>query len=84
MYQVRTPPRAEKDLNRLEGGLFEAVDRAIRSLSENPRPAGCVKLSDEENGWRIRVRHIRVLYQIDDKAKSVVIYRIKHRKEVYR
>lgn len=84
MYRLKILPRAEKDQNALEGRLFEAVDRAIRSLTENPRPLGCVKLSDEENGYRIRVRHIRILYQIDDKAKIVIVYRIKHRKEVYR
>jgi len=84
MYQLKILSKAEKDQNALEGKLFEVVDREIRSLSKNPRPYGCAKLSDEENGYRIRVRHIRILYQIDDKAKTVIIYRIKHRKEVYR
>ena len=84
MYRFKILPRAEKDQNVLERKLFEAVDRAIRSLAENPRPSGCVKLSDEENGYRIQVRHIRIVYQIDDKAKIVVIYRVKHRREVYR
>jgi len=84
MYQLKILHKAEKDQNTLEDKLFEAVDREIRSLSENPRPNGCAKLSDEENGYRIRVRHIRILYQIDDKAKTVIIYRVKHRKEVYR
>lgn len=84
MYRIKILPRAEKDRNALEEKLFKAVDRAIRSLAENPRPPGCVKLSDEENGYRIRVRHIRILYQIDDKAKIVIVYRIKHQKEVYR
>lgn len=84
MYQLKILPKAEKDQNTLEGKILEAVDREIRSLSKNPRPHGCAKLSDEENGYRIRVRHIRILYQIDDKAKTVIIYRVKHRKEVYR
>ena len=84
MYRLKILPRAEKDQNALEGKLFKAVGQAIRFLAENPRPHGCVKLSDDENGYRIRVRHIRILYQIDDKTKTVIVYRIKHRKEVYR
>jgi mRNA-degrading endonuclease RelE of RelBE toxin-antitoxin system len=32
----------------------------------------------------VRVRDIRILYRVDDRAKEVVVYRIKHRREVYR
>lgn len=84
MYRLKILPKAEKDQNALEGKLFEAVNRAIRALAENPRPPGCLKLSDEENGYRIWVRQFRILYQIDDKTKTVIIYRVKYRKEVYR
>lgn len=27
---------------------------------------------------------VRVLYDIDDKAQAVIVYRVKHRREVYR
>jgi mRNA interferase RelE/StbE len=59
------------------------IDKAIQALSLNPRPAGCTKLAARE-GHRIRVGNYRVLYMIDDPARTVVVYRIKHRKEVYR
>ncbi len=84
MYQLKIIPTARKDLDNLQGKLFEAVKAAILSLAENPRPPGCQKLSDEENGYRIRVRDIRILYRINDKTKEVIIYRVKHRREVYR
>ena len=35
-------------------------------------------------GYSLRVGTYRVLYDIDDKAKVVTIYRIKHRREAYR
>jgi hypothetical protein len=35
-------------------------------------------------GWRVRVGDIRVLYDIDDKARTVEMLRIKHRRDVYR
>ena len=83
-YRLTALPRALKDLEALEGKLFAQVETAIRSLADNPQPPGFLKLSDEENGYRIRVRHVRVLYRIDDEAKEVIVYRVKHRKEAYR
>lgn len=54
----------------------------MENLAHNPRPKGCVKLST--GAWRVRVGEIRVLYDIDDKARTVEILRIKHRRESYR
>jgi len=51
-------------------------------LIHTPRPKGCVKLGT--GAWRIRVGDIRVLYDIDDKAKTVEVLRIKHRRDIYR
>ncbi len=52
-------------------------------LAENPRPDGAKKLKGE-TGYRIRVGNYRVLYEIDDAAQLVIIYRVKHRRDVYR
>jgi mRNA interferase RelE/StbE len=84
MYRIKIIPSARKDLEALRGKLFEAVEAAIFSLGENPRPPGSLKLSDEENGYRVRVRDLRILYRIHDQANEVIIYRVKHRKEAYR
>ena len=83
-YRLTILPRAMKDLDGFEGKLFARVKVAIQALTENPRPPGSVKLSDEEDGYRVRVRDIRILYRIDDRGKEVVVYRVKHRREVYR
>ena len=83
-YRLTVIPRAIKDLDRLEGKLFAQVTEAIRALANDPRPPGALKLSDEENGYRARVRDIRILYRVDDRAKEVVVYRVKHRREAYR
>ena len=83
-YRLAIIPRAIKDLHELEGKLLDQVRAAIRLLAINPRPQGSLKLSDEENGYRIRVRDVRILYRVDDHGKEVVVYRVKHRREVYR
>ena len=83
MHRVRILPRAQRDLDEITGRLFEQVNEAILALGEEPRPQGTLKLTGLE-GYRIRVRDMRVLYRIDDQAKEVIVYRIKHRREVYR
>lgn len=82
-YQLKIIPKAQKDLDDLKRKDFNLIKERILSLSANPRPFGCKKLTDEE-GYRIRAGDFRILYRIDDVSKSVIIYRIKLRKEAYR
>lgn len=82
-YEIILKPSAQKDLDLLPDKEVNRISKRIQNLSFNPRPIGSQKLSDIE-GYRIRSGDYRVLYEIDDENKSVFIYRIKHRKEVYR
>jgi mRNA interferase RelE/StbE len=82
-YRIKIIAKAEKDLDTITGHDFNVVKNKILLLSENPRPFGNKKLTDE-GGYRIRSGDFRILYRIDDTAKEVIIYRVKHRKEVYR
>jgi len=83
MYNVKIIPRAQKDIDKLRGKLFNDIKDKINRLKDNPRPPGCEKLTDEE-GYRVRVRDYRILYRINDKSKIVFIHRVRHRREVYR
>jgi mRNA interferase RelE/StbE len=69
-------------LERLTGDTWARVKEALMNLAHNPRPPGCVKLSI--GAWRVRVGNIRVLYDIDDKARTVEVLRIKYRRDIYR
>lgn len=82
-YHLKIMAKAQKDLDAITGKDFDFIKIKILALSGNPRPFGCKKLTLEE-GHRIRVGNFRVLYRIDDSLKEVIIYRIKHRKDVYR
>ena len=83
MYEVKLLPAGQRDLEDLPSSIFPRIKKAILDLGQNPRPVGCIKLTAEE-GYRIRVGAYRVLYRIDDTQKEGFIYRIKHRREVYR
>jgi len=82
-YRLKIIPRCEKDLDSITGRDFDALKKKILSLPANPRPFGCRKLTNED-GYRVRMGDFRILYRIDDKAKEVMIYRVRHRRESYR
>ncbi|MFL6237458.1 MAG: type II toxin-antitoxin system RelE family toxin [Thermoanaerobaculia bacterium] len=75
---------ARKEIERLDEPLVSRIFQNIEDLAENPRPAGCRKLIGREDLWRLRVGDYRVVYTIDDSAKSVDIIAVRHRREVYR
>jgi len=81
-YAVSILRRAQKELSQLSSPSFERVCDAIRSLAGNPRPPGCRKLVGRE-GWRIRVGDYRVIYQIDDPARTVLVLHVGHRRDIY-
>ena len=84
MYEVLIERTAERDLRSLSSPLFLRVIPHIRALAENPRPGGCHKLVGSKNDWRIRIGDYRVIYEIDDRQKLVKVFRVRHRREVYR
>lgn len=86
MYDIILADRkVEKALDGLPGPLFERVKEAILSLKEKPRRRGAKKLKGKLEGvWRIRVRDYRILYDIDEEKKVVVILGILHRRTAYR
>ena len=83
-YSVLLRPAAQRDLDRLPPAVYRRVIEALTKLEQEPRPRGSKKLTGRENEWRLRVGAYRVLYEIDDKAEVVRIFRIRHRREVYR
>lgn len=82
-YSVFILPRAQKELSKLPTGAYERIKEGIISLGENPRPSGCKKLTARE-GWRIQVGDYRAVYEINDKAKSVTVLHVGHRRDIYR
>lgn len=82
-YSLEIKQSAQKELDALDDTQFARIDRKILLLANNPRPAGCKKLSGYSDLWRIRAGDWRILYFIDDKTNLVRITRIAHRREVY-
>lgn len=82
-YEIIVKPSAQRDLDSLPAREVGRIAFRIAHLANEPRPVGVLKLTNAE-GYRIRSGYYRILYEIDDIKQRVLIYRIKHRKDVYR
>jgi len=82
-YKIEIKESAVKELNSIPKKDLKKIVQKIRSLSDNPRPNGCVKLSGRER-YRIRQGDYRILYSIENEILVVYVMKIGHRKEVYR
>jgi mRNA interferase RelE/StbE len=83
VYTVTFAASAKRELVALAANAIERIQPKIRELANDPRPPGCKKLRGAKNLWRIRVGDYRVVYTVDDAAKTVDVTRIAHRREVY-
>ena len=72
-----------KDLRSIPRKDVVRIIKCLDQLTNDPRAAGCEKLSGQE---RYRIRHglYRIIYEINDDVLMVVVVKAGHRKEVYR
>jgi mRNA interferase RelE/StbE len=82
-YRVALTASAEKELHGLPAKFVAAITPRLENLVSVPPPPGCKKLKGGDKEWRIRVGDYRIVYVIDDTAKTVDVTRIAHRREVY-
>ncbi len=82
IYQISILRRAQKELADLPKVDYARVRDAILKLAENARPIGCKKLVGRE-GWRIKIGSYRVIYEINDAKREIIIFHVGHRRDVY-
>jgi mRNA interferase RelE/StbE len=82
-FKVLFRPSVAKDLRRLPRNAVPRIIAAIRALENSPFPRGAVKLSGSEELYRLRVGDYRVVYGVDASAHTILIHRVRHRREVY-
>ncbi len=79
----------EKALRKLPADYQTAIVQALRSLSQNPRPLGKsfkklkgrVVVSQFIAQYRLRVGPYRVLYDVDERRKKVILLKVVKRDE---
>lgn len=84
VYNISLKPSVEKDLRPLPKSIVARVIEQIEALKTTPIPRQALKLSNAERLYRIRVGDYRIVYEVDTKAKQVLIHYVRHRREAYR
>jgi mRNA interferase RelE/StbE len=62
----------------------QRIIERIRMLARDPRMPGSEKLAGYSDRYRVRQGQYRIVYLIDDERHEITIYRVGHRKDVYR
>ena len=84
-FTVRLTPSFERDLERLPRQVQPKILDALKQLESNPfgPPPKVKKLKGKGIGqWRLEVWPYRVRYDV--LGRDVVLYRVRHRKDIYR
>jgi mRNA interferase RelE/StbE len=80
-YSIELKPRAIKDLKKLSLEDRQRIVAKIEMMQDNL--AGDVKkLTNFTPEYRLRVGDYRVLFEVDQ--AQIVVYRVKHRRDVYK
>jgi mRNA interferase RelE/StbE len=84
-YSISIKTSAAKELEAVGAKSDrQRIVARIQALSHDPRPRGSEKLAGYEDRYRGRQGNYRVVYLIDDRASVLTIFKIGHRREVYR
>ena len=84
MYTVELKPKACKFIKAQDAQIKRQIMERIKSLANNPRPQNCRLLHSDEKLYRIRSGDYRIIYQISDSQKRVIIAWVDNRKDVYK
>lgn len=82
-YRLVFKQSVAKDLRVIPNSDVARILNRLESLTENPRPPGCEKLSTRER-YRVRQGDYRIIYEIHDAELIVFVVKVGHRREVYR
>ena len=85
MFEVEITREGLRHLNQLPGTVRDAAIQAILGrIAERPRRVGEPLVGELARLHSARRGEYRVIYEIDDDRKVVIVHRVQHRRVVYR
>jgi mRNA interferase RelE/StbE len=85
MYTVELTSAARREYlkfgERIRTEDFNRLRQCLQSLAVNPHPAGERKLKSKHNLFRIRIGNYRIIYQVRDVERIVLIAHVLRRAE---
>jgi len=82
-YKLFFKKSVQKDFDSIPKKDLKRILSRIESLSEDPRPKGCEKLTGQER-YRLLQALYRIVYSIQDDELTVWVVKVGHRKDIYR
>lgn len=79
-YSIIIHKKAKKEYDLLDKTIQERIKEKISELNEFPERE--IHLT-HSNFWKLRIGDYRVIYEINNKDKLIVILYLGHRKNVY-
>jgi mRNA interferase RelE/StbE len=85
MYKIEFEQRAKKQFYKLSREVQERLTKAIdEKLSVNPKEYLIPLAGNKAGFYKFRVGDYRILCSRDDEKLTVLVVKVKHRREVYR
>jgi len=81
-FAVRIVASAGKELAGMPRMLRERIIEKFDEIRKDPRGMDSKRLDDAT--YRVRVGDYRIVYHVNDAEHTVLVTRIRHRREVYR
>ncbi len=83
-WKLKIKRRAEKEVAGLPPKIRRQILGRIIALEKKPWPHDSISLHGGEDAFRVDSGNYRILYHIDTKTREVTVFRVRHRKDVYR
>lgn len=90
-YDLRIDRQVIKDVARLDAKIFRQVVMRLLELGQDPRPHDSEELKGYRDprvpgrkGFGLDQGEYRVLYTVEEGSRVVTVFRVAHRRDVYR
>lgn len=80
---IEIEPRARRQLRALPRDVQQRITDVLAQLEDQPRPPDAKRLTGQDRIYRLRVGAYRILYEIENRIRIVLIVEVGHRREVY-
>ncbi|MBI2909240.1 MAG: type II toxin-antitoxin system RelE/ParE family toxin [Chloroflexi bacterium] len=87
-FRLQVERGAEKEIlglpPKVQRQVEATLDRLLDTLSSGARPQHVKRLKSEPGCYRINSGEYPVVFELDATAGLITVYRVRHRKDVYR
>ena len=86
VWTIDFDKKAAKEFKALDKPVQKQIDKFLLKLmkSKNPRQFGDALTGNLKSFWRYRIGDHRLICKIEDEILTVLVVRVRHRKEVYK